>query len=270
MKVYLVAIAKNEEKYLEEWLRFHVKVGFSRIILFDNESTDGTRVLAENLGHTLPVEVVDWPSKERASPQRSAYNYAIENYCQSADWVAFIDLDEFLVPWGYASLPEYLAKAPQDVSCVCINWMTYGSSGVADPEYGSVLDTFQYRGHASFRNNRHYKSIGRPDRIEEVLVHDVKLKSGRRVLSDFLTEIPKTDGRADPIFNGIQINHYQTKTRSEFESRMARGNANFPKGHPQNDRNYQSSRFSELDCNDVFDDCASIFREKFKSDQADQ
>ena len=146
MKVILVAIAKNEEKYLEEWVQFHVKAGFSKIILFDNESTDGTRDLAERLGELLPLQALHWPSVERASPQRSAYNHAIENYCQDADWVAFIDLDEFLVPWGYSSLPDFLEKAPEDVSCVCVNWMTYGSSGVEDPDYESVLDTFQQRG----------------------------------------------------------------------------------------------------------------------------
>lgn len=265
MKVFLVAIAKDEEKYIEEWVRFHIKCGFSKIILYDNESTDSTFHLAKKLGTSLPVIVNNWPGKEGVSPQRSAYNDAVQKHCQDADWVAFIDLDEYLIPWGYQSISNYLSDVPKDVSCVCINWMTFGSGGVKDPGYQSVIDTFTRRAKEEFDNNTHYKSIVRAKTIKEVRVHDVELKSGRRVLSDLVTKVPNPNARAGPIYNGIQINHYQTKTRSEFETRMARGNAGFPKGHPQHERKYPSSRFDQLDRNEIFDDCAQKYRDRLCS-----
>jgi hypothetical protein len=36
MKVKIVTIAKNEEKYLEEWLKYHFSLGVNEIELYDN------------------------------------------------------------------------------------------------------------------------------------------------------------------------------------------------------------------------------------------
>src|SRR4029079_6813486 len=38
----VVAIVKNEVRYLEEWLDFHCLVGCSHFYIYDNGSTDGT------------------------------------------------------------------------------------------------------------------------------------------------------------------------------------------------------------------------------------
>ena len=36
MKTKIVAVAKNEEKYLEEWLKYHFSLGFDNITIYDN------------------------------------------------------------------------------------------------------------------------------------------------------------------------------------------------------------------------------------------
>jgi len=36
----LCAILKNEADYIEEWLAFHILQGVSRVILYDNNSSD--------------------------------------------------------------------------------------------------------------------------------------------------------------------------------------------------------------------------------------
>lgn len=36
MKVNLVAVAKNESRYIGEWLEYHQKLGFNEIIIYDN------------------------------------------------------------------------------------------------------------------------------------------------------------------------------------------------------------------------------------------
>lgn len=36
MKVNLVAVAKNESRYIQEWLDYHQKLGFNEIIVYDN------------------------------------------------------------------------------------------------------------------------------------------------------------------------------------------------------------------------------------------
>jgi hypothetical protein len=42
-KLAICAIVKDEARYIEEWLAFHFLQGVSQVLIFDNESTDGTR-----------------------------------------------------------------------------------------------------------------------------------------------------------------------------------------------------------------------------------
>ena len=41
MKTALCAIAKNENLYIREWVEYYMKLGFSNIILYDNNDING-------------------------------------------------------------------------------------------------------------------------------------------------------------------------------------------------------------------------------------
>ena len=41
MKIALCAIAKNENLYIREWVEYYMKLGFSNIILYDNNNING-------------------------------------------------------------------------------------------------------------------------------------------------------------------------------------------------------------------------------------
>src|SRR5437667_317880 len=95
-KVAICALAKNESRYIEEWLAFHVLQGVAELLIFDNESDDGMReLLARAAGH-VPLSVVDWPSHDYHGMQLDAYAQGAKRLAGRADWVAFIDVDEFL------------------------------------------------------------------------------------------------------------------------------------------------------------------------------
>ena len=37
MNVALVCIAKNEDNYIEEWVNYHLKLGFDKIFIYQND-----------------------------------------------------------------------------------------------------------------------------------------------------------------------------------------------------------------------------------------
>ena len=43
MQSCIVAIAKNEELYLEEWVKYHFNLGFDKIFICDNNDLDNNR-----------------------------------------------------------------------------------------------------------------------------------------------------------------------------------------------------------------------------------
>lgn len=58
---YLCVITKNEGKDLEEWLLFHLFLGFKKIIVYGNNSTDSTKELVHDCMAYGSIEYIFWP-----------------------------------------------------------------------------------------------------------------------------------------------------------------------------------------------------------------
>ena len=43
VKFAICAIVKNEGRYLEEWIDYHLGIGVQKFFIYDNESTDSTK-----------------------------------------------------------------------------------------------------------------------------------------------------------------------------------------------------------------------------------
>ncbi|MDR0319707.1 MAG: glycosyltransferase family 92 protein [Rickettsiales bacterium] len=103
-KLSILAIAKNEGPYFREWIEFHKMMGVEKFYIYDNESTDDTKeILAPYIKSGL-VEYTWWPGIKQ---QTKAYKDAIAKYKFDTQWLAIIDLDEFLVPAGGGVLQSF-------------------------------------------------------------------------------------------------------------------------------------------------------------------
>jgi len=251
--VTLGAIAKNEARYLPEWLAYHLAIGFDQIVVYSNDTEDFQNDLLEEVAkNDARVSWVNWPSVPGHSAQNDAYQDLLL-HCKTP-WIAFLDIDEFVVPLSDANIHEWLATVPDDVSTVHVNWRGFGSAGVTSPDYGLVTRAFDMAATPSWGNHYHFKSFGRLAVIETATIHNIDAKSGRRALSDFAGFETTKQGIADRIvYHRIQINHYQCKTYAEFEARMKRGSATVPDGHPRRIRDGSPERFQQLDRNDELD-----------------
>lgn len=256
----LVAIARNEGKHILEWLAYNLSIGFERIIVYDNGSEDRTADVVAAAGlrdrriSVVPwPTVVEWPVEAWISPQCAAYTNAVS--LATTPWIGFFDIDEFVVPFRDGTVSNFLQTMPDEVSAVHVNWRSFGSSGQTSEDYDLVTETFTRCAAAEWGNHQHYKTFARRERIRDVLIHYARIDGGRRVLTDFQDVAADNDGIAHAIaYNGIQLNHYQTKTWTEFERRMKAGDAFYPDGHPGKNRESSSAaRFAALDRNEVED-----------------
>ena len=248
----LVAIARDEGRYIVEWLAHHFAIGFARILVYDHGSVDSMPSTLDRIAAVdRRLKRVPWQVAE-GSPQVSAYNHGLAHV--TTPWIAFLDLDEFLVPHADGSLPAYLARVPDDVACIHINWRGFGSGGRETDDYALVTRTFTRCARPSWDNNCHFKTLARTALTSKVLVHDVDVRSGRSVLSDFQEAEVLVRGQSKRSnHKAIQINHYQSKTYVEFEQRMLRGSANYVSGHPGGIKNATFDRFQKLDRNEEED-----------------
>ncbi len=235
------AIAKDEGPYFQEWIEWHLSQGVERFYIYDNESSDGTREILEPYIQKGVVVYKYWPGYRR---QLAAYDDCLENYRFDSRWIAFIDLDEFIVPVKDASIPEFL-KRFENFAGVEINWLIYGSGGMKTKMPGTMMERFKRHSKPDHRLNRHVKSIVDPRRVFTMIgCHEAAKISGyiadshgEPVRKNFRERVPQQDI--------IRINHYAVRSYEEFTEKQARGRASGTQ------RTVKDEYFNQYDLNDV-------------------
>ena len=228
MKTLLVAIVKNENRYLDEWINYHYNIGFDQIILCDNNDTDGEiinndKVIVENFRgyHKTGFINAVWNS----GIQGDAYNFCYEKYNKDYDWIAFFDVDEFLT-LDNLSLHEFLSNVDNKTKQICISSKTFGDNNHVYYENKLVQERFTKEiNNIGYCDNNHnlqpFKSIIKCGlKNLKVLCHNSYL-FGKTINGNF-ERIPNFRILHTLIpaeYDNIYIKHYETKSTEEFFNR---------------------------------------------------
>ena len=216
MKIALVAIGRQENKYAREWVEHHLRVGFHHIFIADNNH-DGEEHFEDVLGDFVTkgnVTILNY--RDKVAYQRQAYAEIYSKYQKDYDWMAFFDFDEFL-DIRRGTLQELLSISPF-MPAVLINWECYGDNGLVRYDDRPCWERFskplphplhvQYKSHAE---NDHVKSIVRGG------LGDICFKHNPHVIGDMSPFRPY-----DPNDRAV-LRHYITKTAEEWLWRSKRG-----------------------------------------------
>lgn len=242
----ICAIVKNEGPYIHEWLSYHRAIGVERFTIFNNGSTDDTLAEIARFGH--PVDVIPWPGQAQQVP---AYRDMLANRRHYAEWCAFIDVDEFLVPTGDASIREVLMARQPECDAVYVSWMFFGSSGAKDGS-GPVTHRFTRRAALGFGPNRFGKSIVRMDAGCELLNPHLIGGRGRMMTpSGWFVDVDDNGRQEVADHQFLALAHYFTKSEAEWMERRSRGRPALPAGHPDAIRPIE--QFRAHDRNEVKD-----------------
>jgi hypothetical protein len=221
--VGVCAIFKNEADYIEEWLAFHTLQGVGRFILYDNNSSDDTCQRATSFAKHVDLQIVHWPNSADGfyCTQLLAYFDGACRLAGLADYVAFLDIDEFLFATDYRPLGQVLADFPADTAAIAVNQRVFGSAAQPLSTGDLVTSRFTMAAAADHSEGHWFKTIARPDRIIEFdSSHSVVLNSGTYVLSDGRPLPPRSEhpGQSSIVAEGaLRLHHYILKSRQEFE-----------------------------------------------------
>ena len=218
-----VAVLKNETTYIEEWLCHHLAVGVQHFFLYDNGSEDDIYgVLRGYINHGI-VTIVNFPMR---GLQRDAYNHALRFYGGATEWLAYFDIDEFLVPAADETLPQIMARFP-DADQVLVSRKEFCFSGHRERPDGLVTESYTLASENVPRVGRAEtlaKSIIRPSSVWRMGIHAADTLKGRTVNT---AGEPTAEGRPGierPSFANVQMNHYYTKSLAEFDVKLNRAN----------------------------------------------
>lgn len=210
MRVGIIAIAKNEELYIREWVEHHLKLGFDEIIIAENDDT----LLLPGIIDNPKVTIVDYCGVEGVQP--IAYTELYMKNRDRFDWLLFIDIDEFVMLDGYASIAEFLKDFDCDVVRLSCKHFSDGGMLDADGDYRVVerftepyytkLDTF-------VKSFIHTRVLPADKKIYGHGIYD-KMLNAKNALGE---ECENNDQHTFHIvYERAWINHYPTKTIGEY------------------------------------------------------
>lgn len=108
MRLYGISMVRNEADIIRVNILYHFSIGFDRILVFDDGSTDGTGRILKKLGKDPRVR---WTSGVNQDFRQGEIftRLAREAHREGADWVVPIDADDF---WRarHGSFKEVLSK----------------------------------------------------------------------------------------------------------------------------------------------------------------
>jgi hypothetical protein len=236
--VAVCAVFKDEAEYLDEWLRFHSLMGVEHFFLYNDESSDDYFAVVEPWIQSGAVSL----RSARGRRQPEVYNHCLWQGGRKAQWLAFIDIDEFLFSPSGSPLTEVLARF-RDVPAVFVHWVLFGSSFHGKKTKESVIerftrsqsipsatyDGFDHRGGGDRSEyvsawSRDGKSIINPRAVLEYSIHMPKLLAwGQTVNENGLPAQRRTPPGTSFSCDLLRINHYWSKSHEELQQKILRG-----------------------------------------------
>jgi hypothetical protein len=265
--VMAVSMMKDEAPFLLEWFAHHLAVGFTDILVYTNDCSDGTDemlIRLEELGLGYHRRNV---IPEGIKPQPSALNHAQhEPLVGAADWVLVFDADEFLsVNHPSASLEGMLDDAvARGANGIVITWRIFGSGGVIDWSRAPVTEQYTRAAPPLWNKGWGVKTLFKFDPAYWKLgIHRPSIKS-KHLEDGFPDTVKWLNGSGLPMedyfrFRGwrsirrtigytwAQMNHYAVKSVDSYAVRKFRGNVNNKKDK------YNADYWSLQDRNEVED-----------------
>ncbi|MHC9234034.1 glycosyltransferase family 2 protein [Pseudooceanicola sp. 502str34] len=238
----IVGCMKNEAPYILEWIAYHRAVGFDSFLIYTNDCTDGTDAILKRLDAMGLLHHRDNDGWQGNSPQQWALDAALEEeVIRTADWVAHIDVDEFVnIRCGNGTLADLYAAMPAATN-IAMTWRLFGHNGVTRLSEDFVIEQFDTaapkycpKPHTAwgfktlFRNIGAYRKLSchRPNKLVKDLADEVRWFNGsgqemtREVLRNGWRNSKRSIG-----YDLVQLNHYALRSAESYLIKRQRGRA---------------------------------------------
>ena len=218
MRTALVAIAKDEDRYLKEWVDYNIDVGFTEIFVYQNNwRYKGGDIAYDN------VHLIECDGHRMQVP---SYNNFINGHWMKFDFAAFFDIDEFLYIKDGRKIGDVM-ESYLDLDSVYVNWRLFGDSGIerVENENYSVRNRFIMCAKDLYRLGKHILNLKKNENKALFVNPHIICRTGTK-----LTEVVGTDpNRKRTCIRGslddntenepMELYHFRNKTWEEAVSR---------------------------------------------------
>lgn len=250
-RICLLSAMKNEGPDVLEWALYHRLVGFDHIVVYTNDCTDGSDGLLD------AIAALGWLTHRRHAPSAGvspqdavAARAKADPALSGADWLMWLDADEFVVVHSGAGRVGDLIDAARGADALSLSWRCFGDGGHDHTPDGLVIANFVHGMGLDNPQGRSVKTLFRlTPRIAEFAIHRPILTDGDEVgwrdgggkplRRHFQFDRNKDDRPKHRVSEGRQswkigqINHYPIKALDRYLLKRLRGNGLDPNCAPE-------------------------------------
>ena len=229
--IVVCALAKNEELYINDWVKHYIDLGFDRIYLYDNNETDKPKL--ENVIDPFYlnfVTIYDIRGVKENRLQHRIYTEFYNTHKDKFNWCLFCDIDEYL--FGVNNIKSFFdLPIHKNSKQIRVKWLLFGDDDLIErdmskPVYKAFtkivrhtlnrnlvdIGNLQHQGKSFIRGSMeniiiqspHFGSIGNRD----IIIPSV-LPSGKPCYS----KVVITENYSQ---EWVYLYHYMTKSLKEF------------------------------------------------------
>jgi len=260
MSTVIVAIAKFEQDYIEEWVIYHLAMGFDRIYLYDNEDVPTYHNILKRFGNKVVI-IHAKGNNYSIGIQYMVLDHFMLNFVSQHNikYVLHCDIDEFVCLKKHPNIQEFIKEYfLPNIAGISICWRYFGSSGLIKKTDEPVVSRFR---RCALKGDKLMKTLFKTEFVTGfVCCHNVKPIEGYHIIATngvITTEAENPDMDTSVI----QMNHYYCKTIPEFFYQKSRGRADLAGGKKDT---YGLSNDNPPDINLI-----NIYLEKNKNDVED-
>ncbi|WP_170608626.1 glycosyltransferase family 2 protein [Ruegeria arenilitoris] len=291
MKIGLFSCAKDEGPFLLEWVAYHKLVGFTDIVIYSNDSTDGTTELLDALDASGALSHVLQNLADDQVPQNQAAELGFDHEAfEHADWLMWLDSDEFLFCVNAEnSVVELIKKIEPIAAGMAVNWLNFGDSGFAQWSEGLVTQKFLHRSETNSSRTFRFKTLfKKTDKTRGFGLHRPFFKWGYQE-SDGKFINAAGQGMHDLFYRAgggrrhrlgdsppdlvshdwASIFHYAVKTKDSFGLKKQRGQGTKAIGAENRSSRFRDKYWDIFNRNEVYDPRMLEYRGKLKAKISD-
>lgn len=219
---------KNEHQYLEQWIAYHIKLGFNKFILYEDEGSISHSEIIMKYKDVVDIDFYDYILRkdDNTFKDTKCLQHILENY-NDIDWIIKLDPDEYIsFADKHNTIDDLLYNINPNVNQLFLYWRLYNANGLIEcPSHDkySLIDTYiSYVPHKNLAtyfdqntSNVLYetgKSLFRYSSIEDRTAFNISVS-----LPHYISDTEPTKNY-NPDY--LCINHYITKSFDEYYHRL--------------------------------------------------
>lgn len=149
----------RDEKNIKEWVAHHLLLGFNLIYIFDHKSKVPLSQELNIFKKGVIVERCELEGPIKMQLMMKASKIARD---AGADWMLYLDADEFLVLNAFQNVKEML-KYYLFADSVAINWLMFGTNyHKKEPDSGLIIENYTK---SDLTLDKHVKTFVRPSQV---------------------------------------------------------------------------------------------------------